>query len=116
MNYNYLHEWVRKRKPKPELCEDCKKEPPRDLANISGEYKTDINDFKWICRRCHITEDNRIEQLRKNAEAMKSNITECKSCGSTKGRFKNGLCQKCYDKIAWQKRKGGIVNGIIRIG
>lgn len=55
-----LHEWVRNRKPKPELCEDCGLVPPRDLANISQEYHRDINDFEWLCRKCHMTKDGRI--------------------------------------------------------
>ena len=48
---------------KPEYCEDCGKVPPRDLANISQEYKRDINDFEWLCRKCHMTKDGRLNQL-----------------------------------------------------
>jgi hypothetical protein len=55
-----LHDWVRRRKLKPEVCEECKKVPPYDLANISGQYKRDINDFKWLCRKCHLIEDGRL--------------------------------------------------------
>ena len=51
-----LHNWIRRRKPKPELCERCKKVPPYDLANISGEYKRDVNDYEWLCRSCHSKE------------------------------------------------------------
>jgi len=58
-----LHEWGRKHKPKPEFCEMCNIRPPYDLANISGEYKRDINDFKWLCRSCHMKEDGRLERL-----------------------------------------------------
>ena len=58
-----LHEWVRKNKPKPKLCVDCKKAKPYDLANISQEYKRDINDFKWLCRSCHIKKDGRLNKL-----------------------------------------------------
>ena len=59
-----LHEWVRRNKPKPEFCEVCNIAHPYDLANISGEYKRDINDFKWLCRSCHMKEDGRIKQLK----------------------------------------------------
>lgn len=55
-----LHEWVRNHKPKPEFCEECKKAKPYDLANISGEYKRDINDFKWLCRSCHMKMDYKL--------------------------------------------------------
>lgn len=55
-----LHNWVRRHKPKPKLCIRCKKVPPRDLANISQKYKRDIDDFDWLCRRCHMESDGRI--------------------------------------------------------
>ena len=51
-----LHEWIRKYKPKPEFCEECKIKPPYDVANISQQYKRDINDFRWLCRSCHMKE------------------------------------------------------------
>jgi hypothetical protein len=60
---NALHGWVRRHKPKPDLCEYCKKVPPYDLANISQEYKRDINDFEWICRKCRMNKDKRIKIL-----------------------------------------------------
>ena len=48
-----IHKWVRERKPKPAFCEKCSKKPPMDLANISGEYLRDINDYLYLCRGCH---------------------------------------------------------------
>ncbi len=51
-----LHEWIGNHKPKPKFCEICKKNKPYDLANISQEYKRDINDFRWLCRSCHSKE------------------------------------------------------------
>lgn len=59
-----LHRWIEKHKPKPELCEDCKLVPPRDLANISQEYHRDVNDFEWLCRKCHMTKDGRLEKVK----------------------------------------------------
>ena len=59
-----LHEWIRNRKPKPDLCEECHELPPYDLANISGEYLRDINDFRWLCRRCHVKSDGRMKNLK----------------------------------------------------
>lgn len=59
-----IHEWVRRRKPKPKLCVMCKKNKPYDLANISQKYKRDVNDYKWLCRSCHMKEDGRINNLK----------------------------------------------------
>ena len=61
-----LHRWIRKYFPKPELCRDCKKVPPYDLANISQEYKRDISDWEWLCRKCHMMKDGRLENLIRN--------------------------------------------------
>lgn len=58
-----VHGWVKSRKDKPVLCEDCKKKPSIDLANISGEYKRDLSDWKYICRSCHMIEDGRLDRL-----------------------------------------------------
>ncbi len=54
-----LHQWIKNHKPKPKFCEICKKNKPYDLANISGKYKRDINDFEWLCRKCHMKKDGR---------------------------------------------------------
>ena len=64
MSYFALHDWIRRRKLKLELCEMCKENKPLDLANISQQYQRDINDFNWLCRRCHMESDGRLEQLR----------------------------------------------------
>jgi len=60
--YNALHEWVRKHKPKPKLCEDCKKVPPLHLSNNDHKYKRDIDDFEWLCRKCHTKKDMRFKK------------------------------------------------------
>jgi len=55
--YDAIHKWIHKNKPKPELCEECHQKPPTDCANISGEYRRDINDYRWMCRKCHMIFD-----------------------------------------------------------
>ena len=37
VQYGALHGWIRRHKPKPMLCEKCKKTSPIDLANISNK-------------------------------------------------------------------------------
>jgi len=53
VSYSALHNWLKREKLKPKRCENCKREKKLDLANISKEYKRDINDYKWLCRSCH---------------------------------------------------------------
>jgi len=63
VGYHALHTWVRRRKEKPDECKKCNS-PPFDLANISGKYKRDINDYQWLCRSCHMKEDGRLFNMR----------------------------------------------------
>ena len=66
-----LHDWVRRRKRKPVVCECCAVVPPRDCANISGKYKRDIKDFEWLCRRCHMRKDGRLLKIGKYSRNKK---------------------------------------------
>lgn len=64
VSYKTLHQWIRRHKTKTKLCEKCKIKKPYDLANISGKYKRDIKDFKWLCRSCHMLSDGRMNNLK----------------------------------------------------
>lgn len=57
VKYAGIYKWIREHKTKPKLCEECRKVKPFDLANISGKYKRDINDYTYLCRSCHIRKD-----------------------------------------------------------
>ena len=63
VGYFSLHEWVRIHKPKPESCEICKLVKGLEIANISQEYKRDLSDWEWICRRCHMQKDGRLAKF-----------------------------------------------------
>lgn len=110
-----LHKWIKRYKPKPELCEKCKEFPPRDLANISGKYKRDVNDYKWLCRKCHMKEDGRIDKLRLNLKPrhkilIKSICLNCNKEYYTKpsvSKYTKFCCKNCKDKFrinkSWQE-------------
>lgn len=66
VGYISLHEWVKNHKEHKSLCEDCNQEKRLDLANKSGLYKRDIEDWEWLCRRCHMIKDGRLESLTKD--------------------------------------------------
>ena len=55
-----LHDYMYRHIKKPVKCQCCKKIDRLDLANISQEYKRELTDWEWLCRRCHMTKDNRI--------------------------------------------------------
>jgi len=33
-----------------------------ELSNISGKYKRDINDYEWLCVKCHRIKDGNMPQ------------------------------------------------------
>lgn len=69
-----LHDWVRRNKTPQLVCEDCNKGGIKlELANISGKYKRDIDDFKWICRSCHSKMDYPDGLVGKNFKKEKKN-------------------------------------------
>jgi hypothetical protein len=84
---NGLHRWIERRKPKPEFCEICNKRKPYDLSNISGKYKRDINDYKWVCRSCHMKGDGRLKKLMLVDKNIKEKIRIKKICLNCKKRF-----------------------------
>ena len=71
IKYNGLHDWVKRRKPKPKLCENCKKTKPHDLAN-KEIYNRELKNWEWLCRRCHMIKDGRLEKFKLIAGRGKS--------------------------------------------
>lgn len=51
--YMALHNWIRRHKPKSGSCSDCGAEGRTDWANVSGEYRRDLDDYRELCRPCH---------------------------------------------------------------
>ena len=63
VGYGALHDWVKWWLPKTKLCQECKLVSPYDLANISQKYRRDLSDWEWLCRRCHMKKDGRLDKL-----------------------------------------------------
>ena len=64
VGYLALHDYIKHYLTKPKNCQDCNKIKILDLANISGKYKRDFDDWEWLCRKCHMRKDGRAERLR----------------------------------------------------
>jgi len=58
-----IHLYVKARKLRPRACENCGEVKRLDLANISQQYKRDLDDWQWLCRRCHMASDGRLNKL-----------------------------------------------------
>ena len=55
-----LHQRVRRYLPEPGLCQKCGLVAPYDLANITGIYTDDLENWQYWCRKCHLIDDGRI--------------------------------------------------------
>ena len=55
VGYQALHTWVRKHKGTPMVCSHCnsKKKKKYEWANISHEYKRELDDWIRLCTKCH---------------------------------------------------------------
>jgi hypothetical protein len=58
--YAALHLWVRNHLPQPEYCQECIQVPPYDLANVTGIYNRELDNWLYLCRKCHMKSDNRL--------------------------------------------------------
>lgn len=53
MNYAKLHTWIASRKKKTGICSRCNRRRFTSWANLSGEYRIDLDDFAEMCSMCH---------------------------------------------------------------
>ena len=53
VSYDAIHSYIKRYKKKSRICHICKKIKLLELANLSGKYKRDVNDYIWLCRSCH---------------------------------------------------------------
>ena len=109
-----LRTWVKKYKPKPayRLCEFCHKKPvyQLELANVTGVYKRDFSNWKYLCHRC-------LDRF--NMNILDIEQWRCCKCGKNKAlidssgnvrRFVVGKrlyqCYACYRKEYRKKTQG----------
>jgi hypothetical protein len=92
--YSALHAWVRRHISKPidDMCQVCLKVRWFDLANITGIYNRDFENWQLQCRGCHARSDGR-----------EKNIGPCK--GVLNGMFGRKHSSESIKKIS-QNRKG----------
>ena len=75
VGYSGIHEWIKNSLSKPKSCQNCGKEKRLDLANISQEYKRDIKDWEWLCRKCHMDKDGRkLNMIIRNKQVTRKTV------------------------------------------
>lgn len=53
VQYGALHQRIRKEIKRPIKCTFCKKKKKLNLANISQKYKHTLDDWMYLCSKCH---------------------------------------------------------------
>ena len=102
VGYAALHEWIKRRILKPEVCPYCKVRPPYDVANKSGEYKRVVDDWIYLCRRCHMESDGRLERLINRVSRKTLEQRLCKICSTLfqpKSSRYTCCSRKCTNKL-----------------
>lgn len=119
-----VHSWVRRYLTKPELCEMCKIRPAYDLANVTGIYSRDLNNWKYYCRKCHMISDGRIGNL-KQYTPVNYHDRYCNRCSRKYTRIRKSgtpiwfkekdndkwFCDFCYQKEAQRLRRKRLREG-----
>lgn len=116
-----VHTWVEKRLGRPDKCSKCSRVGNVDLANISQEYKRDLDDWEWLCRKCHMESDGRLDIFLSHSQKKKLPEKDCLQCGvsfepySQRSKFCSMSCRTTYTnltqmdyknrKSAWETRK-----------
>jgi hypothetical protein len=60
-----LHEWLKRKLARPDVCDLCSKSKKLELCNISHTYNSetytrDVKNWRWLCYSCHMTTDGRM--------------------------------------------------------
>lgn len=109
--YGAIHDYVRSRKPKPNLCERCDIRPAMDLANVSQQYKRDLGDWEYLCRKCHMDSDGRNDRLRDSGKSRRLPNKTCVICNKifhTDAGRQQVCGMSCRGALIWKKRRGEI--------
>jgi len=107
VGYFAVHDYVRRRLPKPSKCSLCNDEKRfLDLSNISGTYKRDLSDWQWICRKCHMKLDGRYKRFLLHSKYRRLKDKTCLICGKTykPKRETTETCSKsCAGKLRYKR-------------
>lgn len=86
--YSNIHVWIRASKTRPPYCEVCytRDSARYEWANISGEYKKSLDDWKNLCVSCHLKIDRQYKcrnghsRTPDNTAYRKNGWRGCKIC------------------------------------
>jgi hypothetical protein len=78
VGYFALHAWLERNKPRTGICGQCGSKPESkkrtvatEWANVSGEYRRDLDDYIELCVSCHKRRDMTDQKRRKIGDASR---------------------------------------------
>jgi hypothetical protein len=106
--YEAKHRWLYKKYGKADHCENDPSHISKrfEWANISGEYKREVSDYKQLCVPCHRTLDN--GNFCKYGHEYTPGNTKIKLIKSTGRTFRLCItCTKLYARERYRKLNPG---------
>ena len=98
VGYEGLHSWIYRKRGQPDTCESCGKfglsGHEIHWANISGEYKRQLDDWVRLCAKCHYRMDGLGEKRWR--DHIKNSERKCSIGGCLNFIHGAGLCNKHY--------------------
>lgn len=70
-----MRNWVKRNKPRPELCEKCKTNPATDLSSNITKCGRGFDDYEWLCKSCRF-----LKAMRKSKDIYE--IRKSYACGT----------------------------------
>lgn len=75
ISYLAIHNYIKKRKLKPEYCIICNDKKKLELCSIDHTYTRNIDDWIWLCKECHSLfdywRDERSKEIVRNVKIYK---------------------------------------------
>lgn len=103
VSYFGIHAWLRKNLPRKAFCEICQKKKKLDAANISGKYRRDFADWRWLCRRCHLHADGVVQKLVARSKARVRPMCGVQGCQNR--HQAKGMCKMHYYRVYRASRR-----------
>lgn len=103
-----LHKWVERQLGRPKCCSKCGAIGKVDLANISNQYKREVSDWEWLCRKCHMAGDGRLNKFLSYSQTKKIGPKICPICKKeyTPHNSKSIYCSRsCANKSRMSNKK-----------
>ena len=88
---------------KIDKCERCGKKASDRHHRDGNTANNKRSNVFFLCRRCHMLEDGRLERLKKQAEINHANnvksATPCVNCKKPSKPLRRGLCHACNEYL-----------------